>query len=157
MKIWMITWKHKMAPGWRHGWVITLKSFACRFLIMTKILWKFEHDCWFRFEIIEDKIHREIVCVYFIQKQFLTRGNLSCWQIKVICFTFWYENLTTFPTSDSKLEITFAIAHSLSYNILNLGRKWSYNNLDTAQRSLPCRFMFGKKWPPIDITRKYDK
>ena len=87
----------------------------------------------------------------------LTRGNLSCWQIKVICFTFWYENLTTFPTSDSKLETTFPIAHSLSYNILNLGRKWSYNNRDTAQRSLPCRFMFGKKWPPIDITRKYEK
>ena len=88
----------------------------------------------------------------------LTRGNLSCWQIKVICFyiLIWID-LTTFPTSDSKLEITFAIAHSLSYNILNLGRKWSYNNLDTAQRSLPCRFMFGKKWPPIDITRKYDK
>ena len=47
MKISMITWKHKMAPGWRHGWVITLKSFACRFLILTKILWKFEDDCWF--------------------------------------------------------------------------------------------------------------
>ena len=25
MKIWMITWKHKMVLGWRHGWVITLK------------------------------------------------------------------------------------------------------------------------------------
>ena len=104
-----------------------------------------------------DKIRREIVCVYFIQKQFLTRGNLSCWQIKVICFIFWHENLTTFPTSDRKLEIAFPIAHSHSYNILNLGRKWSYNNRDTAQRSLPCRFMFGKKWLPIDITRKYDK
>ena len=103
------------------------------------------------------RIFWEIVCVFFIQKQFLTRGNLSCWQIKVICLTFWYENLTTFPTSDSKLEITFPIAHSLSYNILNLGRKWSYNNRDTAQRSLPCRFMFGKKCPPIDITRKYEK
>ena len=87
----------------------------------------------------------------------LTRGNLSCWQIKVICLTFWYENLTTFPTSDSKLEIAFPIAHSLSYNILTLGRNWSYNNVDTAQRSLPCRFMFGKKCPPIDITRKYEK
>ena len=75
----------------------------------------------------------------------------------------WYasteriENLTVFPTSDRKLETTLPIAHSLSYNILNLGRKWSYNNRDTAQRSLPCRFMFGKNWPPIDITRKYDK
>ena len=47
MKILMITWIHKMAPGWRHGWVITLKSFACRFLILTNILWKFEDDCWF--------------------------------------------------------------------------------------------------------------
>ena len=26
MKISMITSKHKMAPGWRHGWVITLKK-----------------------------------------------------------------------------------------------------------------------------------
>ena len=95
-------------------------------------------------------------CIYLMKTK-LTRGNLSCWQIKVICFIFWYENLTMFPTSDWKLEITFSIAHSLSYNILNFGRKWSYNNRDTAQRSLPCRFMFGKKWPPIDITRKYDK
>ena len=87
----------------------------------------------------------------------ITRGNLSCWQIKVICLTFWYENLTTFPTSDSKLETTNPIAHSLSYDILNFGRKWSYNNRNTAQRSLPCRFMFWKKCPPIDITRKYEK
>ena len=61
------------------------------------------------------------------------------------------------PDIDSKLETTNPIAHSLSYNILNFWRKWSSNNRDTAQRSLPCRFMFGKKWPPIDITRKYDK
>ena len=38
MKISLIMWKHKMAPGWRHGWVSTLKSFAWRFLIMIKIL-----------------------------------------------------------------------------------------------------------------------
>ena len=87
----------------------------------------------------------------------LTRGNLSCWQIKVICFNRMNENLTTFPTSDSKLKTTLPIAHTLGYNILNFGRKWSYNNRDTAQRSLPCRFMFGKKCPPIDITRKYEK
>ena len=40
MKIWMITWIHKMAPRWRHGWVIRLKSFS-RFLIMAKILENF--------------------------------------------------------------------------------------------------------------------
>ena len=149
MKISLITWKHKMAPRWRHGWVIRLKSLLCRFLIMARILWKFEYD--------SQRNFWDNVFPNLYRNKGKTRGNLSCWQIKVICFTFWYENLTTFPTSDSKLEITFAIAHSLSYNILNLGRKWSYNNLDTAQRSLPCRFMFGKKWPPIDITRKYDK
>ena len=44
MKIWMITWNHKMAPGWRHGWVIRLKSLYWRFLIRAKILWKFEND-----------------------------------------------------------------------------------------------------------------
>ena len=38
MKISLIMWKHKMAPGWHHGWVITLKSFACGVLILTKIL-----------------------------------------------------------------------------------------------------------------------
>ena len=59
--------------------------------------------------------------------------------------TEWIENLSTFPTSDSKLKTTLSIAHSLSYNILNLGTKWSHNNRDTAQRSLPCRFMFVKK------------
>ena len=71
---------------------------------------------------------------------------------------FWIDNLTTFTTSHSKLKTSLPIAHSLSYNILKSGRKWSYNNQDTAQRSLPCRFMFGKtRWPPIDITRKYEK
>ena len=43
MKIWMITWIHKMAPGWRHGWVMTRKSLLVRFGIRTKILWKFEN------------------------------------------------------------------------------------------------------------------
>ena len=87
-------------------------------------------------------------------------------QLEVICHadklrwyasTEWIDNLTMFPTSDSKWETTLLIAHTLSYNILHFGRKWSYNNRDTAQRSLLCRFMFGKKWPPIDITRKYEK
>ena len=55
------------------------------------------------------------------------------------------------------METTLSIVHSLSYNILTFWRKWSYNNRDTAQRTLPCRFMFGKKWPPIDITRKYEQ
>ena len=32
------------------------------------------------------KICTEFFEKLFIQKQFLTRGNLSCWQIKVICF-----------------------------------------------------------------------
>ena len=165
----MITWIHKMAPGWRHGWVIMLKSLMCRFLIRAKILWKFKNhshrNSWdnraTNLYINPGKrrirIRTDTIGDMYVHTYHLTRGNLSCWQIKVICFIFWYENLTTFPTSDWKLEITFPIAHSLSYNILNLGRKWSHNNRDTAQRSLPCRFMFGKKWPPIDITRKYDK
>ena len=49
MKIWMIMWKHKMAPRWRHGWVIRLKRLLYPFLIRAKILWKFENDCSFRF------------------------------------------------------------------------------------------------------------
>ena len=88
----------------------------------------------------------------------LTRGNLSCWQIKVICFHRMNRTFDRVP--DIRLKIgdqALPIAHSLSYDILNLGRKWSHNNRDTAQRSLPCRFMFGKKWSPIDITRKYEK
>ena len=44
MNIWMITWNHKMAPRWRHGWVITLTKLPFRFLIMARILWKFEDD-----------------------------------------------------------------------------------------------------------------
>ena len=44
---WM--WKHKMAPRWRHGWVIRLKRLLYPFLIRAKILWKFENDCSFRF------------------------------------------------------------------------------------------------------------
>ena len=38
MKIWIITWKLKMAPSWRHGWVITLKRSTDLFLIMAKML-----------------------------------------------------------------------------------------------------------------------
>ena len=53
MKIW-ITWKLKMAPGWRHGWVITLKRGGARFLMMPKILWKFEDSDTF-FEINESQ------------------------------------------------------------------------------------------------------
>ena len=33
-----------MAPGWRHGWVITLKRGGTRFLMKPNILWKFEDD-----------------------------------------------------------------------------------------------------------------
>ena len=73
------------------------------------------------------KIHTEIfweIIVYFSYK-----NNFS---LEVICHADklrWYasteriENLTTFPTSDWKLETTLSIAHSLSYDILNLGRK----------------------------------
>ena len=103
----------------------------------------------------------------FISKvNFRTSSLQIKMKLEVICHADklrWYasteriENLTTFPTSDSKLKTTLPIAHTLSYNILNFGRKWSHNNRDTAQRSLPCRFMFGKMWPPIDITRKYEK
>ena len=50
MKISMILWKHKMAPGWRHGWVITLKRGGTRFLMKPNILWKFEDQI---FEINE--------------------------------------------------------------------------------------------------------
>ena len=158
MEIWMIMWIHKMAPGWRHGWVITLKSFACRFLIMTKILRKFEDDCTVRFW--------DNRATKFVEKLFVYISYKNNFSLEVICHadklrwyasTEWIEHLTAFPTSDWKLETTLPIAHSLSYDILNLGRKWSHNNRDTAQRSLPCRFMFGKKWSPIDITRKYEK
>ena len=89
-----------------------------------------------------------------------TRCNLSCWQIKVIyacdILNCKYDHV---PDIWLKIGDHVPIVHSLSYNIQNFGRKWSYNNRDAAQRSLPCRFMFGKKWPPIDInvTRKYEK
>ena len=33
-----------MAPGWRYGWVITLKRGGTRFLMKPNILWKFEDD-----------------------------------------------------------------------------------------------------------------
>ena len=51
-------WNHKMAPRWRHGWVIRLKRLLYPFLIRAKILWKFEDDCWFRFwDILNTKFH----------------------------------------------------------------------------------------------------
>ena len=62
-----------------------------------------------------------------------------------------------FPTSDQKSETTFPIAQSLSYNILKFGRKLTVNNRDNGPKPLSCRFMFWKKSPPIDITRKHEK
>ena len=112
------------------------------------------------------RYHGPKIRTEFLEKLFVYFSYKNNFSLEVICHadklrwyasTEWIGNLTAFPTSDCKLETTLPIVHSLSYDILNLGRKWSYNNRDTAQRSLPCRFMFGKKWPPIDITRKYDK
>ena len=59
MKIWMMKWNHKMAPRWRHGWVIRLKRLLYPFFIRAKILWKFEDDCSFRFwDILNTKFMR---------------------------------------------------------------------------------------------------
>ena len=35
MKIWWIMWFHKMAPGWRHDNLMTLKMFLSRLIIIT--------------------------------------------------------------------------------------------------------------------------
>ena len=107
--LWRYEWScenTKMAPRWRHGWVIRLKRLLYPFLIRAKILWKFENDCSFRFWDIlntkfiqrgkkrfvktslramnrrsRDRIGRNLVCEYFEM-------------------TIWIENLTMFPTSD---------------------------------------------------------
>ena len=68
-----------------------------------------------------------------------------------------FENLTMFPTSDQKTETTLPIAQSLSYNILKFERKLTDNNRDNGKKTLSCRFMFEKKSPPRDLTRKYEK
>ena len=80
--------------------------------------------------------------------------NLSHWVFSNYILT---QNLTMFPTSDQRIKTIFSIAHNLSYNILKFGRKLLNNNRDTGQRTLSCRFMFWKKSPAIDITRKYMK
>ena len=67
------------------------------------------------------------------------------------------ENLTMMTSQKWQINVICIVENCHSYNISKSGRKWSYTNRDMAQRSLPCRFMFGKNWPPIDITRKYEK
>ena len=144
---------------WMTSWLSDhTEKRRCTIPMMPNILWKFEHDC--------------TVCFWdkwitkFVEKLFVYFSYKNNFSLEVICHadklrwyasTEWIENLTTFPTSDWKLKTTSSIAHSLSYDILYFGRKYSHNNRDTAQRSLPCRFMFWKKCPPIDITRKYEK
>ena len=82
---------------------------------------------------------------------------MSCWQIKVICSDRTNYAFDYVPDIWLKIGDNLPIAHSLSYNIQEFGRKWSYNNRDTAQRSLPCIFMFRRNLPHIDITRKCEK
>ena len=61
MQIWMITWNHKMAPRWRHGWVIVLTRLAVLFPIMAKMLWKFQNH--------SHRIFWDNRCTKFIQKE----------------------------------------------------------------------------------------
>ena len=146
----MITSKHKMAPGWRHGWVITLKKL--KFSIPDNDKDTVKISTWLL--ILFLRYHGPKIRTEFLEQLFVYFSYKNNYSLEVICHadklrwyasTEWIENLSTFPTSDSKLKTTLSIAHSLSYNILNLGTKWSHNNRDTAQRSLPCRFMFVKK------------
>ena len=102
MKIWMIMWKHKMAPGWRHGWVITLKRGGARFLMMPNILWKFEHDC--------------TVCFWdkwitkFVEKLFVYFSYKNNFSLEVICHADklrWYASyfdMKIWPRSRHPIE-----------------------------------------------------
>ena len=106
MKIWMIMWKHKMAPRWRHGWVIRLKRLLYPFLIRAKILWKFENDCSFRFwDILNTKfiqrgkkrfVKTSLRAINRRSRDRIGRNLVS----EYFEMTFWIENLTMFPTSD---------------------------------------------------------
>ena len=133
---------------------------GCEVLIHTNVnvIGKSEHwnksnklDYWLSYWLITDLLFTRVNNMFSFSRNCFIKTN---GKLEVICHadklrwyasTEWIENLSTFPTSDSKLKTTLSIAHSLSYNILNLGTKWSHNNRDTAQRSLPCRFMFVKK------------
>ena len=159
-------WNHKMAPRWRHGWVVRLKRLLYPFLIRAKILWKFEDYCWLGFwDILNTKFsvmsflafhNTWLVFVFFLR--YIKCGRLLFrWRHPIeitrnqkfvneyIKITFSIQNLTMFPTSDQKSETTLPIALSLSYNILKFGRKLWNNNRDTGQRTLSCRFMFWTK------------
>ena len=78
-------------------------------------------------------------------------------RFRLFLITTFNLNLTMFPTSDKKNTTHITIANILSYNILKFRREWSYNNRDTAQRTLSCSFMFWQKSPAVEILRrKYD-
>jgi len=44
------------------------------------------------------------------------------------------EIFTMIPSSKSKINVKYYVAHSLSYNILKFGRKSSINNRDADKR-----------------------
>jgi len=153
--LWRYEWWSEITK-WRLDdvmvWVIRLKRLLYPFLIMVKILWKFEDDWWFRFwDIFNTKFIQKEIQKRFVQTWL--RAIYRRWRHPIgrnlvseyFQMTFWIENLTMFPTCDQKTETTLPIAQSLSYNILKFGRKLWNNNRDTGQKTLSCRFMFWKK------------
>ena len=58
MKIWWITWFHKMAPGWRHDDLMTLKMFLSRLMTMTYDCVKIERNWHNRTWVIAQKTGR---------------------------------------------------------------------------------------------------
>ena len=152
MQICMMKWNHKMAPRWRHGWVIRLKRLLYPLLIRPKILWKFEDDCWFRFwDIFNTKFIQKEIRKKF--EQISLRAIYRRWRHPIgrnlisdyFEMPFWIENLTMFPTSDQKSETTLSIAHSLSYNILKFGRNLWKNKRDNGKKTIVMQIHVLKK------------
>ena len=85
MQIWMMKWNHKMAPRWRHGWMIRLRRLLYPFLIRAKILWEFEDDCSFRFwdifntKFIQKSIKKRDRYVLFIDADVIPLQKFGLW------------------------------------------------------------------------------
>ena len=77
----------------------------CTIPNMPNILWKWLYGLFW--DNRATKFYRNCFCFY-IQKQFLTRGNLSCWQIKVICFHRMNRTFDRVPDIRLKIGDHFA-------------------------------------------------
>ena len=124
MKIWWITWFHKMAPGWRHDDLVTLKKLIWLEIIGLDDWQKFEGNwpCWFRVNVWTKKCTEEIKTRHLIRHGDELGGLFSIlWSLKsqkrkkneeINCWRLPDSNQGSRGPKSSALPIYQNISHS---------------------------------------------